>query len=210
MQYADGGDLRHYLENNFEKLTWIDKKKLAYQIADGLNYLHNENVLHRDLHSRNVVIHENNAKIIDFGISRIQNQESGGFIRNRGVIAYMDPKRISDPDFPYTKSSDIYSFGVLMWEISSGRPPFKNNSFSQNDITALGISITNGAREKTIPNTPKEYEILYKNCWDQEPNNRPTICKIVLEKFAKMGFGINANKHPLIEGIYCIIYIQWF
>ena len=49
MQYADGGDLENYLKNNFEKLTWNDKKKLAFQIADGLNYLHNENILHRDL-----------------------------------------------------------------------------------------------------------------------------------------------------------------
>ncbi|CAB5342192.1 unnamed protein product [Rhizophagus irregularis] len=65
-EYADGGDLRNYLKNNFKNLTWHDKKKLAYQIADGLNYLHNENVLHRDLHSKNIVIHETNAKIIDF------------------------------------------------------------------------------------------------------------------------------------------------
>ena len=49
MQYADGGDLQHYLKNNFKRLTWNDKKKLAFQIAEGLNYLHNENVLHRDL-----------------------------------------------------------------------------------------------------------------------------------------------------------------
>jgi serine/threonine protein kinase len=49
MQYADGGDLRNYLKNNFKKLTWNDKKKLASQIAEGLNYLHNEDVLHRDL-----------------------------------------------------------------------------------------------------------------------------------------------------------------
>jgi serine/threonine protein kinase len=48
-QYADGGDLRSYLKKNSKKLAWYDKKKLAYQIADGLNYLHSENVLHRDL-----------------------------------------------------------------------------------------------------------------------------------------------------------------
>ncbi|CAB5366723.1 unnamed protein product [Rhizophagus irregularis] len=76
MQYANGGDLRNYLKDNFKKLTWKDKKRLAFQIADKLNYLHNENVLHRDLHSKNIVIHENNAKIIDFGISKIQNQSS--------------------------------------------------------------------------------------------------------------------------------------
>ena len=49
MQYADGGDLQNYLKHNFKNLTWNDKKKLSYQIANGLNYLHNEKVLHRDL-----------------------------------------------------------------------------------------------------------------------------------------------------------------
>ncbi|CAB5342779.1 unnamed protein product [Rhizophagus irregularis] len=67
MQYANDGDLQSYLKVNFKNLTWNDKKKLAFQIADGLNCLHNENILHRDLHSKNIVIHENNAKITDFG-----------------------------------------------------------------------------------------------------------------------------------------------
>ncbi|RGB31472.1 kinase-like domain-containing protein [Rhizophagus diaphanus] len=196
-QYADGGDLRHYLKKNFKKLIWDDKKKLAYQIADGLNYLHNENVLHRDLHSKNIVIHENNAKIIDFGISKIQDQKSEAYMRDRGIIAYMEPKRILDPNFPYTKSSDIYSFGVLMWEISSGNPPFKNNSFNRSDKDALVYAINSGVREKLIPGTPKEYEELYKTCWDQDPNQRPTTKKI-LYKFTEMGFGVvNASNIEL-------------
>ncbi|GES98788.1 kinase-like domain-containing protein [Rhizophagus clarus] len=171
MQYADGGDLQHYLENNFNRLTWEDKERLAFQIADGLNHLHNKNVLYGDLHSKNIVIHENNVKIMDFGISKFQNQSSI-YIGNFGNIAYLEPNRILDSKFIYTKSSDIYSFGILMWEISSGFPPFKD-------------SIT------------KEYEELYKNCWNIKPEQRPTINK-VLEEFAKMGFGIN-DKNKLIE-----------
>ncbi|PKC13680.1 kinase-like protein [Rhizophagus irregularis] len=191
-EYADGGDLRNYLKNNFKNLTWHDKKKLAYQIADGLNYLHNENVLHRDLHSKNIVIHETNAKIIDFGISKIQGQKSEAYMRDRGIIAYMEPKRIFNSNFQCEKSSDIYSFGVLMWEISSGYPPFKNNSFSESDLASLCMSIKNGAREKLIPGTPKEYEKLYKMCWDQEPKQRP-IASVILDIFAKMGFGNAIN-----------------
>jgi serine/threonine protein kinase len=49
MQYANGGDLHDYLQDKFEKLTWDDKKKLAFQIAEGLHYLHFEGILHRDL-----------------------------------------------------------------------------------------------------------------------------------------------------------------
>ncbi|CAB5366724.1 unnamed protein product [Rhizophagus irregularis] len=192
MQYANGGDLRSYLKGNFKKLTWGDKKRLAFQIADGLNYLHNENVLHRDLHSKNIVIHENNAKIIDFGISKIQNQSSA-YIGNFGNITYVEPKRILDPKFPYTKSSDIYSFGVLMWEISSGCPPFKD-CITENEKVAL---ICAGKREIPIAETPKEYEELYIKCWDQEPKQRPIISK-VLEEFEKMGFGVNV-KNKIIE-----------
>ncbi|RIA80754.1 kinase-like domain-containing protein [Glomus cerebriforme] len=197
MQYANNGDLKNYLKNNFKNLTWDDKKKLAFQIANGLNYLHNENVLHRDLHSKNIVIHENNAKITDFGISKIQNdQNSTDYMDNFGVIAYLEPKRILDPNFPYTKSSDIYSFGVLMWEISSGCPPFKDNS----DNDALAITIINGEREITIPNTPCDYEELYKDCWDREPEERPTINEI-LDKFEKMGLGIDTKNKLIKESI---------
>ncbi|CAB4418825.1 unnamed protein product, partial [Rhizophagus irregularis] len=162
MQYANGGDLQNYLKNNFKNLTWNDKKKLAFQIADGLNYLHHENILHRDLHSKNIVIHESNAKITDF--ERLKNPESPS---------------------PYTKSSDIYSFGVLMWEISSGHPPFEHFD----DKWALAYSIVNNnTREKLVPNTPEKYEKLYTKCWSQEPKLRPMINEI-LDEFERMDFG---------------------
>ena len=131
---------------------------------------------------------------------------------NFGRIAYMEPKRLLDPKFPYTKSSDIYSFGILMWEISSGYPPFKD-SISNSEKFALAFAINNGVRETTIPDTPKEYEELYKNCWNQEHEQRPTISE-VLNEFAKMGFGTNIKyemEAELIEMdcmylffIYCI------
>ncbi|CAB5199566.1 hypothetical protein RhiirA5_422453 [Rhizophagus irregularis] len=130
----------------------------------------------RDLeHSKNVVIHENNAKITDFGISKNQcNQTSTAYI-------------------------DIYSFGVLMWEISSGYPPFKDNDIK----IALAVSISISTREDTIPDTPKEYKELYKICWNQ-PEQRLTINK-VLGEFERMGFGID-DTNELVKGIYNIIH----
>ena len=117
----------------------------------------------------------------------------------------MEPKRILDPKFPYTKSSDIYSFGVLMWEISSGYPPFKD-SISNNDKFALAVAINNGTHEVTVPDTPKEYEKLYKNCWNQEPEQRPTINEI-LDEFVRMGFGINTKNKLIKSTVILFFYI---
>jgi serine/threonine protein kinase len=103
----------------------------------------------------------------------------------------MEPKYLLDSKFSYTKASDIYSFGVLMWEISSGYPPFKN-CVTREERFALIPLICAGKRENPIPETPKEYEQLYNKCWDQDPKQRSTITK-VLEEFEKMGFGINVK-----------------
>ena len=110
----------------------------------------------------------------------------------------MEPNRLLDPKFPYAKSSDIYSFGVLMWEISSGHAPFKD-CIRNNDMFALAFSIINGTRETTIRGTPKNYEKLYEKCWNKVPEQRPTIGK-VLEEFGKMGFGI---RNQISNGMYC-------
>jgi serine/threonine protein kinase len=109
----------------------------------------------------------------------------------------MEPKRILDQNFPYTKSSDIYSFGVLMWEISSGYSPFKNSD----NIFALGFAINGGTRETTISGTPKEYEELYKQCWEQNPEQRPII-SVVLNEFKKMNVGIELIKGKHILFMY--------
>ncbi|CAI2189975.1 14846_t:CDS:2, partial [Funneliformis geosporum] len=134
-----------------------------------------------DNHSKNIVIHDGNAKITDFGISKNMNNDTSFHNVNFGRIPYIDPKKLSDVAFQYIKASDIYSFGVLMWEISSGIPLFKDDI---DDPVVLSIAIAKGAREATINNTPEDYEKLYKQCWDSEPGKRPTI-NIILENIKK-------------------------
>ncbi|RIA91159.1 hypothetical protein C1645_822472 [Glomus cerebriforme] len=113
----------------------------------------------------------------DFGITTIQSiQNSINYIRSSALIAYLEPKRILDPNFPYTKSPDIYSFGVLMWEISSGCSPFET---SDNNIVAISISL--GARKNTIPNTPYDYEELYKSYWSRNEKIDDFIQKMQLK-----------------------------
>jgi serine/threonine protein kinase len=126
-------------------------------------------------------------------------------MRDRGIIPYMDPNCFFNPNFKYEKHSDIYSFGMLMWEISSGYPPFKDSS-SGGDLTVLCLSIQNGARERLISGTPKEYEKLYKMCWNQEPKQRPAT-SVILDIFTKKIIGNNAinNENKADEGMNSIL-----
>ncbi|CAI2170433.1 19993_t:CDS:2 [Funneliformis geosporum] len=170
-------DLSLYLSNNFEKLDWNKKFRLALDITNGLHYLHKENILHRDLHARNIVIHQGKAKITDFGNSKSMNTMTKIHDHIFGNISYIAPEVLRKK--PYTKYSDIYSLGVLLWELSSGKPPFK----TQVDYTIV-TTILSGNREERMPDTPNEYYELYNECWDDRPERRHKVEYVydVLEK----------------------------
>ncbi|RIB10106.1 kinase-like domain-containing protein [Gigaspora rosea] len=180
LQFANGGNLRDYLKENFSRLQWNDKLRLAKDVAQGLLFLHNHSIAHRNLHPRNILIHDGRAIIADFGLSKIITNEtsiSNSYIH--GMPAYMDPKCfIDNVNNTYKRSlkSDIYGFGVLLWEISSGQKPF--HSFKSRE--AIAIQIYQGRREGPIEGTPPQYIELYTQCWDYNPEKRPEI-KYVLE-----------------------------
>lgn len=185
MQFADSGNLRWYLKDHFSKLTWNDKLKFSYQITEGIKYLHDEDICHQSLHSRNIVIHSNEAKIILYIMKSI---ETDYLSVSDEMIPYVDPKLLENQSYEYDKKSDIYSLGVLMWELTSGYPPFIYNEAENH----LVIDLINGHREKSIPKTPNAYLDLYESCWDPEPNERPSINQ-VFSKLGKMYTQTNTN-----------------
>ncbi|EXX63954.1 uncharacterized protein OCT59_024328 [Rhizophagus irregularis] len=79
--------------------------------------------------------------------------------------------------YSISEKSDIYSIGVLLWEISSGQPPFYVED-EEYDV-GLAVEISQGLRETVVPDTPEEYVKIYTKCWDGEPDNRPTIYQVV-------------------------------
>ncbi|POG66388.1 kinase-like domain-containing protein [Rhizophagus irregularis DAOM 181602=DAOM 197198] len=174
MEYADSGTLRDYLKNNFYILTWDNKYSLAYQLACSILCLHDEGIIHRDLHSCNVLVHQNSIKLADFGLSKRIDEASNSQSRVLGKVPYIDPKAITD-NLKLNEKSDVYSIGVLLWEISSGKPPFHEENYD----LSLMYKISQGRREEIISDTPNDYSNLYTECWNGNQNKRPSIHEVV-------------------------------
>ncbi|RGB40250.1 kinase-like domain-containing protein [Rhizophagus diaphanus] len=175
LEYADRGTLKNYLKNNFNKLDWNFKLKFAIQFADAVSCIHQKEIVHNDLHSDNILVHQNVIKLADLGLSR------GAGVSNSikdvlGKIPYIDPHRIRNPT-KNDKKSDVYSVGVILWEISSGKKPFESYD-SNYDQVALTLDILGGKREAPIDGTPDEYINIYTRCWQDNQDNRPDMQQV--------------------------------
>ncbi|GES81549.1 kinase-like domain-containing protein [Rhizophagus clarus] len=187
LDYADGGSLYSYLRVNFTKLEWDDKYCLALQLASAMEYIHNKNIIHCNLHAHNVLIHKNSIKVTDFGLSKRVNEPSNYQCPSKILefLPYLDPKMFNDAfnikreNHLYITNfkSDIYSIGVLFWLLSSGRKPFCDKD-THYDIS-LAMDIVNGKREEIIVGTPVEYSDIYTDCWTDDPDERPSIQIVV-------------------------------
>ncbi|CAG8762392.1 10056_t:CDS:2, partial [Racocetra persica] len=124
-------------------------------------------------HSKNNLIH--NQKVMDLGISKLYNDDVTR-TRSRelkGTITYLELQCILNPTYECAFKSDIYSIGVLYWELTTGRSPFQNASTHQ-----ILLNISLGLREDPNPVTPIEYVNLYKKSWDLFPENRQQLNEV--------------------------------
>ncbi|CAG8499579.1 3562_t:CDS:2 [Racocetra persica] len=179
VEYADQGDLECYLKNNAP--DWTQRLKFATQLASGLNFLHSQEIVHLDLNPKNIFIHENTSKLTNFGAITVFFKPNDEIDE---IVPYIEPRELKRRTEQKNDSqsciqrlninqmSNIYSFGVLLWRISSSRQPYVN--IPRCDVVTQVIK---GLREDIIPKTPVKYYELYQNCWDDDPDKRPDCSK---------------------------------
>ncbi|KAL2751538.1 mitogen-activated protein kinase kinase kinase 13 isoform X1 [Vespula maculifrons] len=139
------------------------------QIAAGMAYLHSHKIIHRDLKSPNVLIGQGEVvKISDFGTSREWNEISTR-MSFAGTVAWMAPEIIRNE--PCSEKVDIWSYGVVLWELLSGEIPYKDV-----DSSAIIWGVGNNSLHLPIPaSCPEGYRLLVKQCWAAKPRNRPSF-----------------------------------
>ncbi|BFG32576.1 hypothetical protein CerSpe_188500 [Prunus speciosa] len=181
-EYLSGGSLRKYLhqqEPHSVPLSLV--VKLALDIARGMQYLHSQSILHRDLKSENLLLGEDmSVKVADFGISCLESQcgSAKGFT---GTYRWMAPEMIKEKH--HTKKVDVYSFGIVLWELLTALTPFDNMTPEQ---AAFAVSQKN-ARPPLPSTCPMAFSRLISRCWSTHPDKRPHFDEIVhiLERYAE-------------------------
>ncbi|XP_007427013.1 mitogen-activated protein kinase kinase kinase 21 isoform X2 [Python bivittatus] len=194
MEFARGGPLNRALSGTFPTTSgshWgrrIPPHILinwAVQIARGMLYLHEEAIvpiLHRDLKSSNILllekienddIHNKTLKITDFGLAREWHRTTK--MSTAGTYAWMAPEVIKSSMF--SKGSDLWSYGVLLWELLTGEVPYRG-------IDGLAVAYGVAVNKLTLPipsTCPEPFAKLMKECWAQDPHIRPSFT-IILEQ----------------------------
>jgi serine/threonine protein kinase len=195
MQYASEGNLDSFLKNNWRYISWEVKLRILKDIAFGLKNLHDAGLIHGDLHCNNIMITREQlndtitAYIGDFGFTRSEERYT-----NRtqivGVIPFIAPEVLAGRR--YTKKADIFSLGVLMYQIACNKKPF----FDQNHNSRLATSMYEGLRPQFNRNLmPLCYETLMRNCWNYSQRSRPKSEKLY-EKFSEWESNINERDSP--------------
>jgi serine/threonine protein kinase len=170
MQYAEKGNLRQRLNKDFNTMDCHNKLGILHNIACGLDNIHKEGLIHQDFHTGNILNMDDFWEIItDLGLSKPINEKSENCNKNvYGVLPYVAPEILRGKK--YTQESDIYSFGIIMYEVFNGLPPYHDMAHEE----FLAIKICQGLRPTFNIKIPQSIEDIAKQCVNADPSKRPT------------------------------------
>ncbi|XP_044953782.1 serine/threonine/tyrosine-protein kinase HT1-like [Hordeum vulgare subsp. vulgare] len=194
-EYMSQGTLRMYLHKKDPySLSTETVLRLALDVARGMEYLHAQGVIHRDLKSHNLLLNdEMRVKVADFGTSCLESHSSRagagagagtgagaggggsgeGRGTNMGTYRWMAPEMVRDK--PCTRKVDVYSFGIVLWELTTCLVPFQGMT----PVQAAYAACEKNARPPLSPTCPPALNNLIKMCWAANPARRPEFSYVV-------------------------------
>lgn len=179
-EYLSGGSLRAFLHKLEHKSLPLEKLiAFALDIARGMEYIHSQGVIHRDLKPENILFdHDFCVKIVDFGIA-CEEAYFDALAEDPGTFRWMAPEMIKHK--PYGHRVDVYSFGLVLWEMATGRIPYEEMT----PIQAAFAVVNKNLRPVVPPECPDALRALIEQCWALQPDKRPDFWQIVkvLEQF---------------------------
>uniref|UniRef100_A0A8C9V4X6 RAF proto-oncogene serine/threonine-protein kinase n=1 Tax=Scleropages formosus TaxID=113540 RepID=A0A8C9V4X6_SCLFO len=182
-QWCEGSSLfkhLHVLETNFQMFQRID---FARQTAQGMDYLHAKNIIHRDMKSNNIFLHEGlTVKIGDFGLATVKARWSGSqqVEQPSGSILWMAPEVIRMQDSnPYSFQSDVYSYGIVLYELMTGELPYSHISNRDQIIFMVGRGYLSPDLSKLYKSCPKAMKRQVADCIKKLRDERPLFPQIL-------------------------------
>ncbi|ESW17250.1 hypothetical protein PHAVU_007G223500 [Phaseolus vulgaris] len=177
-EYLSRGSLYRLLHRSGAKEVLDERRRLsmAYDVAKGMNYLHKRNppIVHRDLKSPNLLVDKKyTVKVCDFGLSRLKANTFLSSKSAAGTPEWMAPEVLRDE--PSNEKSDIYSFGVILWELATLQQPWVNLNPAQ-VVAAVGFK---GKRLEIPRDVNPQVAALIEGCWANEPWKRPSFASIM-------------------------------
>ena len=170
-EFMAHGNLRDFLMNREPILSLTDKLYICYQVVCGLEHMVSQSIVHRDIAARNCLVGPNLVvKVADFGLSRslaMSNyyKKVGGQV----PIRWMSPESLKYGK--YTPESDVWAFGVLMWEVyTEGHFPY--SGYSNEEVQSM---LENGFKLHVPPHCTEDVSVLMQATWETDPANRPTF-----------------------------------
>ncbi|XP_059287285.1 uncharacterized protein LOC132040645 [Lycium ferocissimum] len=177
-EFMVNGSLRHVLLCKDRHLERRKKLIIAMDAAFGMEYLHSKNIVHFDLKCDNLLVNLKDpsrpiCKVGDFGLSKIKRNTlvTGGV---RGTLPWMAPELLNGSSNKVSEKVDVFSFGIVLWEILTGEEPYANMHYG----AIIGGIVNNTLRPLVPSYCDTEWRILMEQCWAPDPSVRPCFTEI--------------------------------
>jgi serine/threonine protein kinase len=190
MEHMPGGSLFNLLQDDTQDLPWLLRYQIAYEIAEGISSLHQQFIIHGNLKSTNVMLDKDqHVALTNFGFSKSRKQMSAVSDisgHSARTLPYEAPEIASlnlsgatiddKKETLYSTYSDIYAYGVLLWELATRKVPFEG----KDPLTILTM-LSQGRTEKIPIDCPVRVAALIKACWAINPKRRPSASDILIQ-----------------------------